>query len=343
MNRFDDTPAWPTPIPQARLPAPPPSQAVLLEAAHWYASLRDGKAGPEERARWQAWLHSDDAHQAAWRQVQDISGEFEMLGGRPDARLAADAMGMATGRMRSRRRTLAGLTTAAALTTAGWLGWRQALLPAGIMAWGADHRTGTGEQREIVLADGSHVWLNTGSAIDVCFDARERVIALVEGEIFIATAHDAERPFRVRTEHGRMQALGTRYNVRREGDRTMLAVYEGAVEIRAEGGSVRVLAAGQQARFDAHEISDIERADEARSAWTDGVLVAENITLRQLLQELQRYRRGHLGVADEVAHLRVYGNFPANDPDRVLRMLASALPIRIEQPLPWWISVEARR
>ena len=123
----------------------------------------------------------------------------------------------------------------------------------------------------------------------------------------------------------------------------MLAVYEGAVEIRAQGGLVQVLAAGQQAQFDADQISGVAPAEEARSAWTDGVLAAENITLRQLLQELQRYRRGHLGVADEVADLRVYGNFPANDPDRALRMLASALPIRIEQPLPWWISVEARR
>jgi len=314
-----------------------------MEAAHWYACLRDGTAGSEDRARWQAWLHADDAHQNAWRHIQDISCEFEVLGGRPDARLAADAIGLAAGRMRSRRRVMAGLTTVASATLAGWLGWREALLPAGVMALGADHRTGTGELREIVLADGSRVWLNTGSAINVRFDASERVVSLVEGEIFIATAHDAARPFRVSTEHGRMQALGTRYNVRRGPDRTMLAVYEGAVEVRALGGSVRTLAAGQQARFDADGISEIEPAEQARAAWIDGTLVADNITLRQLLHELQRYRHGYLGVADEVADLRVYGSFPARDPDRVLRMLVSALPIRIEQPLPWWIGVEARR
>ena len=62
-----------------------------------------------------------------------------------------------------------------------------------------------------------------------------------------------------------------------------------------------------------------------------------------MIRELRRYRRGHLGVADEVAGLTVYGNFPVHDTDRVLRMLASALPIRIEQPLPWWTRVEARR
>ncbi|MCZ2497994.1 DUF4880 domain-containing protein [Xylophilus sp. Kf1] len=321
-----------------------PSQAVLQQAATWYACLRDGRAGTTDHAGWQDWVHADPAHRAAWRHVQDIAGQFEdTLGGRPEARQAADALGVATGRLRSRRRALSGLAAAGGVTLAGWLGWRESLLPDGAMAWSADYRTGTGEQREIVLADGSRVWLNTRSAIDVLFDARERVVVLVEGEIFIATAHDAARPFLVRTGHGRLQALGTRYNVRREAGRTLLAVYEGAVEIRAEGGSVRRLAAGRQARFDQNVISAAEPADDARSAWTDGVLVAENITLRQLLQELQRYRHGHLGVADEVADLRVYGNFPAHDPDRVLRMLASALPVRIEQPLPWWTSVEARR
>ncbi len=345
MDRSGGHPAWPAPTPTEDAPAPqaPPSQAVLLEAAEWYACLRDGSAGAAERARWQAWCRADDAHRAAWRHVQTISCEFETLGGRADARLAADAIGLATGRMRSRRRVVAGLGTVAAVTLAGWLARRESLLPAGVMAWGADHRTGTGEQRDIVLADGSRVWLNTGSAIDVRFDAGERVVVLLEGEIFVATAHEAGRPFRVRTEHGTMQALGTRYDVRRQADRTLVAVYQGAVALRTRGGSGRVLAAGQQARFDADAISATEPADDARSAWTAGVLVADGITLRQLLQELQRYRRGHLGVADAVADLRVYGNFPAQDPDRVLRMLASALPIRIEQPLPWWTSVDARR
>lgn len=328
----------------ATVNAPLPSHAVLEQAALWFSVLRDGKAGLQERANWQAWLGADETHQTAWRYVEGISRDFEPLRGQPDTRLAADALGVATGRLRSRRGVLTGVAAVAAGTLLGWAGWREALLPASFVAWGADHRTGVGEQREIMLADGSRVWLNTASAINVKFDDRERVVALVEGEVFIATSADAiARPFFVQTTHGRMEALGTRFDVRIDGDRTRLAVYEGAVQIRtAASGAIRRVEAGQQAHFSADEIAAIEAADAAREAWTQGVLVADNIPLRQVVEELQRYRRGHVGVADEVAELTVYGTFPIQDPDRVLRMLVSALPVRIEQPMPWWTRIDAR-
>ncbi|WP_043308671.1 FecR domain-containing protein [Pseudomonas sp. ML96] len=319
-----------------------PSHAVLEQAAYWYATLRDGQASAQQRAHWQAWLGEDLLHEQAWRYVEGISRDFEPLRGRPDTRLAADALDIAAGRMHSRRRLLTGMAVITTGSLCGWLGWREALLPSSLMAMGADHRTVTGEQREMTLADGSRAWLNTASAIDLTFSARARVVTLLRGEVFIATAKDA-RPFYVETEHGRLQALGTRFNVRGDSERTWLAVYEGAVEIRTASGEVRVVGAGQQAQFDAERIGDSLAADAAREAWTQGTLLADNISLREVVQELRRYRHGHLGVADEVAELRVYGNFPIQDSERVLRMLASALPIRIEQPMPWWASIEARR
>lgn len=321
--------------------APLPPHAVLEQAAYWYATLRDGQASAQQRAHWQAWLGADLAHEQAWRYVEGISRDFEPLRGRPDARLAANTLEIASGRMHSRRRVLTGMAAITSASLCGWLGWREALLPSSLMAWGADHRTRTGEQREMTLADGTQAWLNTASAIDLAFSDRARCITLVRGELFVATAKGAS-PFYVDTEHGRLQPLGTRFNVRRDGERTWLAVYEGAVEIRTTAGATRIVGAGQQAHFSADRISDLQTADAAREAWTQGTLLADNISLREVVQELRRYRHGHLGVADDVANLKVYGNFPVQDSERVLRMLASALPIRIEQPLPWWASIEAR-
>jgi transmembrane sensor len=314
--------------------------ATLEQAAEWYARLRDGAAGERERADWQQWLRAAEEHRIAWRHVEDIGRGFEPLRNMPDSRQAANSLCIANERLLMRRRTLAALAGAGLLGGLGWLG-RHEILPDALMARAAEHRTGTGEQRNLLLADGSRVWLNTASAIDIDFNARERRIILVAGEIFIDAAHDAERPFLVDTAQGRLRALGTRFNVRREGGETHLAVYAGVVEIRIHGGASAVLFAGRQARFTARAIAPALPADTAREAWTQGALVADGLTLREVVEELRRYRKGHLGVADEVAGLRVYGNFPVHDTDRVLNMLASALPIRIERPLPWWTSIES--
>jgi len=321
-----------------------PSHAVLEQAAEWYACLRDGKAGASERSAWQAWLDAAEEHATAWRYVEEISSGFEPVRSVPDPRQAAQQLSAANQRLHARRHLLASLALLAGGGLLGWASWRQAWLPPGLMAWAADHRSGTGEQRELALADGSRLWLNTASAIDIHFSARERRIALVAGEVFIETAADAARPFLVETSHGQMRALGTRFNVRLLGESTHLAVYQGAVEIRSAGnGTTIIIPAGRQADFNRDGIGAASTADIAREAWTQGTLVADNIPLREVIAELRRYRKGHLGVADEVAELKVYGNFPIGDTDRVLRMLASALPIRIEQPLPWWTSVEAGR
>lgn len=330
--------------PTASAAAREPSRAVLQQAAEWYARLRDGHAGAQARMDWQQWLRAAEEHQIAWRYVEDIRCGFEPLRDVPSPRLTAHGLCAANDRLRARRRVLASAAALAGSGLLGWLGWRENLLPGYLTAWAADARTAIGEQRETALADGSRVWLNTASAIDVHFDARERRLRLLAGEIFIDTAPDARRPFLVDTGHGRLRALGTRFNVRQDDDETRLAVYEGAVEIRtASSDATRIVPAGQQARFTKDDITSIETADFAREAWTRGALVADNITLGEVVQELRRYRQGQLDVGDDVAKLKVYGNFPIRDTDRVLAMLAGALPIRIDRSDPARTRIEASR
>lgn len=324
--------------------AAPPSHAVLQQAAQWYARLRDGRASAAERAAWRRWLDASEAHVAAWQRVEQVSRGLAPLQDVPDPRIAAERITAAGERLRTRRRILASVGVVAGGGLLGWLGWQETQLPVALLARRADLRTSVGERRHVTLADGSSLWLNTASAVDLRFDARQRRLVLRAGEILVQTAQDAARPFRVDTPQGRLRALGTRFDVRMDGAATQLAVYDGAVRIRtAANGTTAVLAAGQQAGFRADRIDPARAAAPAREAWAQGTLVADNLPLRAVIQELGRYRRGHLGVADEVAGLIVYGNFPLDDSDRALRMLASALPVRIAQPLPWWTRVEARR
>jgi transmembrane sensor len=316
----------------------------LEQAAHWYAVLlADDAAAHAQRAAWMAWLDARPEHRRAWAHIEAVSRRFDPLRAEGERDAAAVAMRVSARGAGTRRKALGCLAALCGSGIAGWFAWRLTPLPDVVAAWQADYATGVGEQRDVTLADGTRVWLNTASALNVDYDDARRLLTLKAGEILIDTAKDARhRPFFVDTRDGRLQALGTRFTVRQTDGYTLLAVFDGRVEIRTRSGATRIVAAHEQTRFDATTIADPAAADTAREAWSRGVILAENVTLDTFVAELSRYTRGHIGVDPAVASIRVVGRFPAGRPDHVLAMLERDLPVRIRRTLPWWSSIEAR-
>ncbi|WDZ97240.1 FecR domain-containing protein [Herbaspirillum sp. WKF16] len=317
--------------------------AILEQAADWFALLISGEANPADHARWRAWLQASPLHRQAWSYVEAVSQRMVApVQGTADPRLAADNIQAANERIRRRRRSLSALLVLMGAGTAGWLAWRHTPLADAALAWTADYHTGVGEIREVALPDGTHVWLNTASAFNRDYRADLRRLDLLKGEILIATAHDAARPFVVDTPAGRLRALGTRFTLRQESDAVLLAVYQGSVEIRtAASDAVSVIGAGQQARFRPEGIEPVSRVDEARQAWSRGSLVAADVPLGELVAELRRYTMQHIGLDADVAARRVFGTFPLNDIDKSLELVAHAAHLRIRRPLPWWATLTA--
>jgi len=328
----------------AAIPAMPGTDADLLQqAAEWYAILRADDATDEERHQWKDWLARDPAHAQAWRRIESVSRRFASLhdAGGPQAVVAGAKAARRI--VMGRRKVLRSLAGLAGLGLAGWAGWRHTPMPALMAGLGADYRTTTGQRREVRLADGTRLWLNTRSAVDIDYGPSRRAITLLDGEILVETARDeARRPFYVWTGCGRVEALGTRFTVRREGSGARVDVHEGLVEIRNHAGQVRRVPAGYRARFDETAIGAIETADPAREAWTRGIVMANDLTLQALADELSRYWHGHIHVAPEVAGLKVIGVYPADDVGRALHMIASELPVRVSRPLPWWTTLARR-
>lgn len=324
-------------------PAIEPSHQALEQAAEWFALLRSGEATADERRRWQTWLDRAQENRTAWRYVERISSQFLPVQASPGREAAAKGFCAANSRMARRRQMLLGLAALAGTGLSGLAAWRLTPLPGVVLAWTADHRCPTGDVRRLQLADGSVVWLSSGSAFDEDYADGLRRLRLVAGEILIQTAADPTRPFVVDTPQGRVRALGTRFTVRLEGDETLVAVYKGAVEARtAITGATRVVQTGEQTRFTDEALAASQSADPAREAWARGMLVTNNTPLADVARELQRYRGGVLRVAPEIANLPVIGSYPATDPDRALAMLEAVLPIRIQRTLPWWVSIQPR-
>jgi len=314
------------------------SHASLEQAASWYVQLNDHHASEQEREHWQAWLAQSGEHQAAWHYVERVSQRFAAL--QDTHQQAAGHVLRNSGRASiSRRQTVKSLLVLVSGSWLGWSAWRQSALPLTLTRWTADLSTGTGETREARLSDGSQIWLNALSALDVRFDTEQRLLLLQAGEVLVDTASDTSRPLLVQTVEGRLRALGTRFSVRQEDRQTLLNVYEGAVEVRTTQGQVQVVKAGQQLCFTQDHTPTPTAASAGREAWRRGLLLADNLPLGQLLEELSRYRPGHLGCDPAVAGLPVMGAFPLKDTDQALRLLEAALPVRVQKPLEWWVNV----
>lgn len=313
---------------------PPVDPAVLEQAAEWFAVLRDERVTAVDRRRWQAWLQAGPEQRRAWERVEAIEQRFRRLPPEP-ARAALEAAGG------TRRRALKVLAALAVGGPALWAGWRAAPLA----QWQADYRTAVGEIGEFVLADGTRVWLNTASALDVDYSPTVRRLILVAGEVLIETAADpAARPLLVETEAGTVRPLGTRLSVRDRDGRVAVRVYVGRarVEPAAAADAAYTLEVGRQSVFSPLEASPPEPLDTTDPVWARGVLLADDMRLADFLAELTRYRRGYLGHDPEVAELRLVGAFPLHDTDRVLAALEATLPVRIQHLGPWWVRVVPR-
>lgn len=315
-------------------PSPTIDPSILLEAAEWLVLLQSGEASDQDRAHLERWRELSPSHAAAWQRATSMLVTF----GQVPPKLGHDTL---LRPKRSLRRQVLRLGLAAA--PAGLLAWRLAPW----QEWSADLATGPGEQRMLTLADGTRLVLNTRSAVNMAFTATERCLTLIAGEILVTTAQrdpsPTPRSFIVKTTHGSLRALGTRFNVRHTGDDTRLAVFDGAVEVQAMGGAQpAIVHAGEQITFMAAAMQPIQALDVDAALWERGLLLARNMRLDALIAELARYHRGVLRCDPGVAGLTVSGAFPVTDTLASLDMLEKSLPVRIGSVTSYWINVKPR-
>lgn len=303
----------------------------------WLLELQADGDNAELRARWQRWLESAPEHRHAWQALEAFG---ERMGRLPPA-LAHAAL--APGK--SRRRTIKALAVLMGVGGSAWLARESGQLP----LISADLRTAPGERRTVTLADGSLVELNADTALDLRFDAQVRRLVLHRGEILVTTAPDpANRPFFVDAPQGRARALGTRYSVRtgsgEDGVLTHVAVYEGRVVIEPRNGTAAALTldAGQQTRFSDRTTEAPTAVAASASAWTRGMLVAEDMPLAAFVAELSRLSGRTVRCDPALNALTVSGTYPLSDPDAVLDLLAAAHGLQLELRRRWWGDVEAR-
>lgn len=316
------------------------SEAVAQQAADWLTVLMSDEAGEQERRDWLRWREADAEHARAWAHIEAFSQRYGQV--HKGAAMQALA-GTAAPASRQRRRLLLwlGVAGGAGLLAAHTGAWDQ------VGALRADYRTATGERRDVMLADGSALSLNTASAVNVRFDGERRLIELLAGEILIVSGHgagvDNTAPLVVVTREGLVRALGTRFSVRQQDGQSSVAVFESAVEIRpldGAGAPLR-LPAGSSTTFTRRQAAVPHAVDAYLDAWSRGQMIVDDVTLGDFLADLSRYRPGVIRCAPEVAQLRLSGVFPLFDTERILHMLPNSLPVQVRSRTRYWVTVEA--
>lgn len=303
------------------------ARQVARSAARWWVYIESGAVTEQDLARLQRWREASEAHESAWRRVSALKGRF--LGLPP-----AVAMASLDRPASSRRSVMKGLLGLAVAMPAG--GWVMRELP--IDAWRADVATATGERRQLTLADGSVLHINTGTAVDI--DAGQRQLTLLRGEIRLRLANAT--PFDIRTRLGSVRLDQGEINVRQDDGLCRLSVVTGQADVRPTGFAPLTLRAGQHVQLSGTGPGPIERFDPRQPDWREGVIVALNQPLGDFLRDLDRYRPGILRWQPELEALRVTGSFRLEDPDQVLNLLAVSLPLRVQWRTRYWATLMPR-
>lgn len=196
------------------------------------------------------------------------------------------------------------------------------------------YSTAIGQHRDVALADGSSLAINTGSTVQVvALGDSSRELRLLKGEAHFTVAPDPSRPFRVTVGSRIVQAVGTAFNLRLDPDgRFELLVTEGRVALFSGDGSQQMLERGQLLDITPEGISRERRLDgdalAARLAWRDGMLVFEGESLVDALDEFSRYTDTRFVIGDPaLREMRVGGFFPAGDTAVLLDTLSASLGI----------------
>ncbi|WP_286784475.1 MULTISPECIES: FecR family protein, partial [Pseudomonas] len=234
------------------------------------------------------------------------------------------------------RRLLRRLAIAASLLLALGLGIEQGSQR--LVPLLADASTGTGEIRSLRLADGSLVELDAQSAIDLAYSDSERRVRLLRGDAYFHPAPvsaEEPRPFVVESAGGSSRALGTQFVVGERGKGAWTGVLEHSVGVTMddaprEGSRERVLQQGQSASYDAeHGVQPLQIDLQRATGWRRGMLVFEAVPLQQVVAQINRYRPGHLMIADaDLAQREVNGMFRLDSLDRALDTLSTELGAR---------------
>src|SRR5260221_844615 len=304
---------------------------IEQKAAEWLMRCEEPEWSPDDQLALDSWLEQSLAHKAAyWRLVHGwqradriASVGLEVADDPPRSRLIAKWLPFAAAGSNSRVLVLGNNELNPRAPVA-------AVVP-------AHFSTPVGGRRTIPLVDGSKVELNTATFVRTAVNDKRREIWLDQGEAYFEVAHLAGRPFIVHAGDRTVTVLGTKFSVRREGEKVTVAVIEGRVKIdgaaKPDAVPTAIITAGDVAIAQGSSTLLSAKSEEgvvATLGWRDGILNFDHTSLADAAAEFNRYNSKQIVIGDsETREIRVGGTFQASNVDAFVRLLHNAYGLRV--------------
>lgn len=344
-----------------------PNRQILEEASCWFVDFRVGDVDACAREEFRKWLQRSPEHIHAYL---EIAGTYVALPS-PNPAGTLDVQALIESAHTARQLNIVPIDAGRAHEVSGEIARGRkvrtrvvavaaSVLLAPILALSAwfymqrdSYATTVGEQRSLMLDDGSTIELNSHSRVRVRYTEGERRIDLLEGQALFGVAKNNARPFIVYIGDTQVRAVGTQFDVYRKRNGTIVTVVEGRVAvlparleigrttahaptgdaINADAGT-RVglqtkwaqkilLAAGEQVTVTPTFIANPVRANvKAAMAWTEHQLIFDGTPLVEVAEEFNRYNRRLLIVDQrQLRDFHVSGTYSSTNPDSLLRFL----------------------
>lgn len=173
--------------------------------------------------------------------------------------------------------------------------------------------TSKGEQYQVILPDGSHVWLNAASSLKypVVFMGKERSVEL-EGEAYFEVAHNKKMPFKVKSQQQEVEVLGTHFNVNAYKDEQVIAttLLEGAVKVTlSTHQKSMVIKPGEQAMVNHADLSMRQVDTEDIIAWKNNYFLFDNEDLESIMRKVSRWYNVEVSYQNSALKSQLFSGF----------------------------------
>jgi transmembrane sensor len=302
----------------------PKAKTINMEAAGWIERQDQAGWSEADQALFGAWLNQSTAHFIAYHRMQDTWQRSEKL-------VVLRTQTTPPPQENRSRVPLAFKALAGVLAAA--------ILGAGVIFLARPgertYATAIGERQTLKLSDGSKIELNTDTVVRVAQNDRD--VVLERGEAFFQVQHDSKRPFAVTVGNRRVTDLGTKFDIRKDLDRVEVALVEGRARVDVlDAASARptVLTPGDVMIAARQSVSLAKRPAASVAdalGWRRDVIVFDHTSLAAAAEEINRYNRRKIVVADsDAAKLKIGGTFPVNGTMQLAEVARDLFKLRVD-------------